>query len=65
MKKRQPFALLIGLTLVVLLIASEPSMVAFSFFSVYALSGIVRSIPLVKRRIPEAIEHPAGGEGRT
>lgn len=65
MRKRQPFTLLIGLTLVVLLIASEPSMVVFSFFSLYALSGVVRAIPLVKRQVPEPMEHVIGGEGRT
>lgn len=65
MKKRQPFTLLIALTLVVLLIASEPSMVVFSFFSLYALSGIVRSIPPVRRRVPEPMEQATGGEGRT
>ena len=64
-KKRQPFTLLIGLTLVVLVIASEPSLLVFSFFFCYALSGIVRSIPLVKRRVPEAVEQRAGGEGNT
>ena len=64
-KKRQPFTLLIGLTLVVLVIASEPSLVVFSFFFCYALVGIVRSIPLVKRRVPEPVEQPAGGEGNT
>jgi len=64
-KKRQPFTLLIGLTLVVLVIAAEPSLLVFSFFFCYALSGIVRSIPLVKRRVPEAVEQPAGGEGNT
>jgi CDP-diacylglycerol--serine O-phosphatidyltransferase len=64
-KKRQPFTLLIGLTLVVLVIASEPSLLDFSFFFCYALSGVVRSIPLVKRRVPEPVEQPAGGEGNT
>ncbi len=63
-KKRQPFALLIGLTLVVLIIASEPSMVAFSFFSLYALSGVVRTLPPIKRRVPEPMEHATGAEGR-
>jgi CDP-diacylglycerol--serine O-phosphatidyltransferase len=64
-KKRQPFTLLIGLTLVVLVIASEPSLVVFSFFFCYALSGVVRSIPLVKRRVPESAEQAASGEGNT
>jgi CDP-diacylglycerol--serine O-phosphatidyltransferase len=64
-KKRQPFALLIGLTLVVLIIASEPSMVAFSFFSLYAFSGVVRTLPPIKRRVAERMEHATGGEGRT
>jgi CDP-diacylglycerol--serine O-phosphatidyltransferase len=64
-KKRQPFTLLIGLTLVVLIIASEPSMVAFSFFSLYALSGVVRTLPPIKRRVAERMEHATGGEGRT
>lgn len=64
-KKRQPFTLLIGLTLVVLVIAAEPSLLVFCFFFCYALSGIVRSIPFIKRRVPEAMEQPAGGEGNT
>ena len=64
-KKRQPFTLLIGLTLVVLVIASEPSLVVFSFFFCYALSGVVRSIPLIKRRVAEPVEQPTGGEGNT
>jgi CDP-diacylglycerol--serine O-phosphatidyltransferase len=63
-RRRQPFALLIGLTLVLLLIAAEPSLVVFGFFSLYALSGIVRTIPLVQRRLPGPVEQPAGGEER-
>lgn len=62
-KKRQPFTLLIGLTLVVLVIASEPSLVAFLLFSLYALSGVVRTVLPVKRRVSEPVEHVIGGEG--
>ena len=64
-KKRQPFTLLIGLTLVVLVIAAEPSLLVFSFFFCYALSGVVRSVPLIKRRVAEPVEQPTGGEGNT
>jgi CDP-diacylglycerol--serine O-phosphatidyltransferase len=65
MRRRQPFALLIALTLVVLLIASEPSLVVFSFFFLYALSGLIRTIPFVRRRLPEPAEQVSGGERRT
>ncbi|HZY31309.1 MAG TPA: CDP-diacylglycerol--serine O-phosphatidyltransferase [Candidatus Methylomirabilis sp.] len=64
-QKRQPFTLLIGLTLVVLVIAAEPSLLVFSFFFCYALSGIVRSIPLFRRRVPGPLEQTAGREGST
>ncbi len=63
-RKRQPFALLIGLTLVVLVIAAQPSLLAFSFFTLYALSGVVRIIPVIRRRIPEPMEQATGSEGR-
>jgi CDP-diacylglycerol--serine O-phosphatidyltransferase len=63
MKKRQPFALLIGLTLVVLVVASEPSMVAFAFFSLFALSGVIRLIPAIRKHVAEPVEHLIGGEG--
>lgn len=62
-KKRQPFALLIGLTLVVLVIASEPSLVVFSSFSLYAMSGVIRMIPPIRRHVSEPVEHVIGGEG--
>lgn len=63
-KKRQPFALLIGLTVVVLVVASAPSLMAFLFLSLYALFGVIRLLPPIQRRLPQPLEHAVGGKER-
>ena len=45
MRRRRPFALLIGFTVVLLVVASQPSMFLHAAFLLYALSGPLRSLP--------------------
>ncbi len=60
LRRRQPFTLLTTLLLVFLVMASQPSLFLLLFFTLYALSGIVRTLPAWQRRHPvETAEHPA------
>jgi len=57
-KKRQPFTILIGLTLFLLIIASYPSIALFAISFAYMASGLLR--PIVRRRAgPELMEEIA------
>jgi len=49
--KRRPFALLLVLILCILLVASQPSLLIFGFCFFYVLSGMLRYIPLLGRRL--------------
>ncbi len=60
LRRRRPFTVLTSLLLVLLIVASNPSLFLFVFFLGYALSGIVRTLPAWQRRHPvETAEHPA------
>lgn len=50
--RRHPFTILISLLLAMLIIASEPSLLLFVFFFLYALSGFLRYLPFRRKRIP-------------
>jgi CDP-diacylglycerol--serine O-phosphatidyltransferase len=50
--RRHPFTILISLLLAMLIIASEPSLLLFGFFFLYALSGFLRYVPFRRKRIP-------------
>ena len=63
MRRRRPFAVLTTLLLVLLVVASHPSLFLFVFFFLYALSGIARLLPAWQRRHPsETSEHAAPGK---
>jgi len=63
MRRRRPFTILTTLLLVLLVVASHPSLFLFLFFVAYAVSGIVRSMPAWQRRHPiDNIEQPAPGK---
>jgi len=60
MRKRRPFTIMTTLLLVLLVVASHPSLFLFLFFFLYAASGIVRVVPAWQKRHPaEATEQPA------
>jgi CDP-diacylglycerol--serine O-phosphatidyltransferase len=62
MRRRKPFTIMTTLLLVLLVVASHPSLFLFVFFLLYAASGIVRAIPAWKKRHPvETTEQPASG----
>ncbi len=50
--RRHPFTILISVVLAMLVIASEPNLLLFSFFFLYALSGFLRYLPLWRKRVP-------------
>lgn len=50
--RRHPFTILISMLLAMLIIASEPNLLLFAFFSLYALSGFLRYLPIRRKRIP-------------
>jgi CDP-diacylglycerol--serine O-phosphatidyltransferase len=50
--RRHPFTILISLLLAMLIIASEPRLLLFGFFFLYALSGFLRYLPFRRMRIP-------------
>ncbi|MBI4537636.1 MAG: CDP-diacylglycerol--serine O-phosphatidyltransferase [candidate division NC10 bacterium] len=62
-RRRRPFTILTTLLLVLLIVASHPSLFLFLAFVGYALSGPVRILPIWRRRHPaELSEHPAPGK---
>ena len=50
--RRHPFTILISLLIAMLVIASEPRLLLFGFFFLYALSGLLRYLPFARRRVP-------------
>lgn len=54
-KRRHPITILVGVTLALLVIASQPSLLLFAIFFGYALSGLWRYLPLPRKR-PYLIE---------
>lgn len=50
--RRHPFTILISVLLTMLIIASEPNLLLFTFFFLYALSGFLRYLPFRRKRIP-------------
>jgi CDP-diacylglycerol--serine O-phosphatidyltransferase len=61
-RKRRPFTIMTTLLLVLLIVASHPSLFLFVSFSLYAASGIVRAVPAWQKRHPmETTEQPAPG----
>lgn len=62
-KRRQPFAVLVGLTLLLLLVASRPSLILFICSFIYIVSGPARSI-LRRRAGLEPGEEAAFREGK-
>ncbi len=63
MRRRKPFTILTTLLLVLLVVASHPSLFLFAFFFLYALSGLVRLLPAWQRRHPvEIADQPAPGK---
>lgn len=52
MRRRRPFTIMTTLLLVLLVVASHPSLFLFLFFMAYAVSGIVRSVPAWQKRHP-------------
>ncbi|MFQ5988737.1 MAG: CDP-diacylglycerol--serine O-phosphatidyltransferase [Candidatus Methylomirabilales bacterium] len=50
--RRHPFTILVSVVLAMLVIASEPNLLLFSFFFLYALSGFLRYLPLWRKRVP-------------
>ncbi len=60
-RRRQPFALLLGLTLFLLLIASQPSVVLFAGSLVYAASGPFRLL-FRRKGVLEVPREPVAGE---
>jgi CDP-diacylglycerol--serine O-phosphatidyltransferase len=63
MRKRRPFTIMTTLLLVFLVVASHPSLFLFLFFTLYAVSGIVRSLPAWQKRHPVDIpEQSAPGK---
>ena len=59
MRKRRPFTIMTTLLLVLLVVASHPSLFLFVFFTLYAASGIVRLLPAWQKRHPVEISEPA------
>ena len=49
--RRHPFTILFSLLLAMLIVASKPSLLLFGFFFLYALSGFLRYLPFVRRRV--------------
>jgi CDP-diacylglycerol--serine O-phosphatidyltransferase len=63
MRKRRPFTIMTTLLLVLLIVASHPSLFLFLFSFLYAVSGIVRALPAWQRRHPaDSTEQPAPGK---
>ena len=63
MRKRRPFTIMTTLLLVLLVVASHPSLFLLLFFMAYAVSGIVRSLPAWQRRHPvDNTEQPVPGK---
>ncbi len=54
-KRRHPITILVGITLALLVIASQPSLLLFAIFFGYTLSGLWRYLPLPRKR-PYLIE---------
>ncbi len=50
--RRHPVTILVTLLLAMLIIASQPSLLLFGFFFLYALSGFLRYLPFRHKRIP-------------
>ncbi|MFQ5846472.1 MAG: CDP-diacylglycerol--serine O-phosphatidyltransferase [Candidatus Methylomirabilales bacterium] len=49
--RRHPFTILFSLLLAMLVVAWKPSLLLSGFFFLYALSGFLRYLPLVRRRV--------------
>ncbi len=49
--RRRPFTILISVLLGMLIVASEPRLLLFSFFFLYALSGFLRYLPFGRKRV--------------
>jgi len=63
MRKRRPFTIMTTLLLVLLIVASHPSLFLFLFSFLYAVSGIARVLPAWQRRHPaDSTEQPAPGK---
>jgi len=63
MRRRKPFTILTTLLLVLLVVASHPSLFLFAFFFLYAMSGLVRLLPAWQKRHPvEIADQPAPGK---
>ena len=63
MRRRRPFTILTTLLLVFLVVASYPILFLFLFFFLYALSGMVRSLPAWQKRHPvDTTEQPSPGK---
>ncbi len=63
MRRRRPFTIMTTLLLVLLVVASHPSLFLFLLSFAYAMSGIVRALPTWQKRVPtEATEQPAPGK---
>lgn len=63
MRRRRPFTIMTTLLLVFLVVASQPILFLFLFFTLYALSGIVRALPAWQKRHPmDTTEQPSPGK---
>ncbi len=63
MRKRRPFTIMTTLLLVLLIVASHPSLFLFLFSFLYAVSGIARALPAWQKRHPaDSTEQPAPGK---
>jgi CDP-diacylglycerol--serine O-phosphatidyltransferase len=63
MRRRRPFTIMTTLLLVLLIVASHPSLFLFLFSFLYAASGIVRALPTLQKRHPaDSTEQPAPGK---
>jgi CDP-diacylglycerol--serine O-phosphatidyltransferase len=49
--RRHPFPILVSLLLAMFIVASEPNLLLFGFFFLYALSGFLRYLPFGRRRV--------------
>jgi CDP-diacylglycerol---serine O-phosphatidyltransferase len=63
MRRRRPFTIMTTLLLVLLIVASHPSLFLFLFSFLYAASGIARALPAWQRQHPaDSTEQPAPGK---
>lgn len=63
MRRRKPFTIMTTLLLILLVVASHPSLFLFVGFFLYAASGIVRAMPAWQKRHPvETTEESAPGK---